>query len=97
MDETRFDVDELLRTAEGSLKRGLDTIQALAQQPGAVTAAMAIAGLVTGALLRSGARPSPVSKTKSAEPLLVFAAGAAAGLLLGKPLLRGVFRGEKIH
>ena len=93
MDESKPDLSEILSSAEQNLKRGIHTVQELAEQPGTVTAAMALAGFLTGTFIKN---PEGGSKNKI-EPMLVFAAGALAGLVLGRPLFRSLFRGDHIH
>jgi hypothetical protein len=90
------DIQEVMTQAEENFRKGLKTLSEWSEQardifqknPGAILTSVALAGFVTGVMLR---RKSPALQRANvplkADPLVLFVAGAIAGVTVGPQVL----------
>ncbi len=89
-------LDQIMGDAETTLQQGLQTLsewgnqarQILKDQPGAVIASVSIAGFMTGLLLRQRKLLSQSTNKPTADPMVMFVAGAVAGFAMGPRVIQ---------
>jgi hypothetical protein len=94
-------IGQILSDAEQTIRKSLTTLSEWSEQarnlfenrPGVVLASVSIAGFMTGLLIRQGGLTQGRRKTdrRVADPLIVFATGALAGVTLGPRIFKEVF------
>jgi uncharacterized membrane protein YraQ (UPF0718 family) len=90
------DLDQMMADAQDTLQQGIQTLnewgnqarQILKDRPGAVVASVAIAGFMTGALLRQKRLRTQASGKLTADPMVMFVAAAVAGFTMGPRILQ---------
>jgi hypothetical protein len=96
--------DEIITQAEENLQNGLNSLSSLSNQarevfetnPGAILTSIAVAGFAAGVMMRR--RSAGRRKTRSqfaADPLVLFVAGAVAGLAVGPQIVEEFTEGTK--
>ena len=92
--------DEIINQAEENLQNGLESLSGLSNQarevfennPGAILTSIAVAGFAAGVMLRRKSKAAQGSRrTRShfaADPLVLFVAGAIAGLAVGPQVIK---------
>ena len=89
--------DEIINQDEENLQNGLESLSGLSNQarevfennPGAILTSIAVAGFAAGVMLRR--KNKSARRTRShfaADPLVLFVAGAIAGLAVGPQVIR---------
>jgi hypothetical protein len=99
--------DEIINQAEENLQNGLDSLSSLSNQarevfetnPGAILTSIAVAGFAAGVMMRrrsarvKGRRPA--RSQFAADPLVLFVAGAVAGLAVGPQIVEEFAEGTR--
>ena len=94
------EIQEMMGQAEENFRKGLNALSEWSEQtrdifqknPGAILTAVALAGFVSGVLLRRS-KPSlqRANIPLKADPLILFVAGAIAGVTVGPQILEETF------
>jgi hypothetical protein len=89
--------DEIINQAEENLQNGLESLTSLSNQarevfennPGAILTSIAVAGFAAGVMLRRKNKSTQRARSHfAADPLVLFVAGAIAGLAVGPQVIR---------
>lgn len=91
-------LDQIMGDAENTLQQGLQTLnewgnqarKILKDRPGAIIASVSIAGFMTGLLLRQKRLLTQSSNKPTADPMIMFVAGAVAGFTMGPRVLNEI-------
>ena len=104
-------VEDMFKEAEETFRKGVGTLSNWSEQardlvenkPGVILAAVGVSGFITGALLRYGVVSRKSTQASSdlgklpGDPLVLFLAGIAAGVIAGPKILQQAFPRSESH